>query len=293
MSAFGYFGSKLRIAYKLRDRLPPHIAWVELFCGSAAMTLAKHPAPIEVINDLNDEVINFFRQLRDNPDDLRRQISLTPYAREELKRARDSEKRINNIERARRFFVSAMMAINGSFGDAAGGFSRSNSYARNGMEARVSRWHGMPDYLQIVIERLRRVRIEKRDALTLFQEFKNRPATLVYLDPPYLGPRTKGYDVDRNSIGFHEEMLEMVVSSKCMIFISGYESALYDQHLTKRKGWTKKIIAASTKGHNGQGVERKEVIWFNRMYIQAQKSGRIPIRLSSSEKFNHKANPVR
>src|SRR5438046_9499230 len=130
MSAFGYFGSKLRIAAKIHDALPPHNAWVELFCGSAAMTLAKKPAPIEVINDINKDIVNFYQQLRDNGDELLRRIDLTPYARAELELSRKMPKRLPPIERARRFFVSAMMAVNGSFGDEKGGFSVSNSYSR-------------------------------------------------------------------------------------------------------------------------------------------------------------------
>src|SRR5438128_10681220 len=137
MSAFGYFGSKLRIAAKLCDHLPPHNAWVELFCGSAAMTLAKKPAQIEIINDINGEIVNFYRQLRENLKELRKLIRLTPYARAEFELSRNPEANISDIERARRFFVAAMMAINGSFGDDAGGFSFSNSYTRRGMEARV------------------------------------------------------------------------------------------------------------------------------------------------------------
>jgi len=59
MSAFGYFGSKNRLAKELCKNLPPHNAWVEIFCGSAALTLAKKPAKIEVINDLDKEIVNF------------------------------------------------------------------------------------------------------------------------------------------------------------------------------------------------------------------------------------------
>src|SRR5438874_8356962 len=103
MSAFGYFGSKLRMAAKLHDKLPPHNAWVELFCGSAAMTLAKKPAPLEVINDINSEIVNFYEQLRDRGDELLRRIELTPYARAELERARNKPIAHSKVERARRF----------------------------------------------------------------------------------------------------------------------------------------------------------------------------------------------
>src|SRR5258708_24313723 len=99
MSAFGYFGSKLRIAAKLQAELPPHNAWVELFCGSAAMTLAKKPVQIEVINDVHKEIVNFYRQLRNNGSRLRSLIKLTPYSREELEKARIADKRISKMER--------------------------------------------------------------------------------------------------------------------------------------------------------------------------------------------------
>lgn len=293
MSAFGYFGSKLRIAAKLRSELPPHNAWVELFCGSAAMTLAKAPAPIEVINDINGEIVNFFRQLRENSDPLRTAISLTPYSRAEFEIARRKGNDLSELERARRFFVAAMMAINGSFGDAPGGFSISNSYSRNGREARVNRWNETPAYLSAVADRLKRVRIENQDGLKLFQDFKKRPATLVYFDPPYLGKRLQGYDFDQNTQEFHERLLEDVITANCMVFISGYQHDLYDKYLTPSRGWSKETIAATTKGNNGKSFQRYEVIWFNEAYSLARERDRLPLRLSKEESKNNKVNPKR
>src|ERR1035437_9124735 len=66
LAPFGYYGAKGRLASRIVARLPPHNAWVEAFCGSTALTLAKRPAQIEVINDINGEVVNFFCQLRNN-----------------------------------------------------------------------------------------------------------------------------------------------------------------------------------------------------------------------------------
>lgn len=294
MSAFGYLGSKLRIASKLCADLPPHNAWVELFCGSAAMTFAKSPAPIEVINDINGEIVNFFEQLRNNGEELLRLITLTPYAREEFDIARSNgSKKFSKVERARRFFVAAMMAINGSFGDAPGGFSLSNSYTRKGMEARVSRWIGMPDYLHPIIQRLQNIRIERKDGLTLFKEFMNRPATLVYCDPPYLGKRTRGYDFDQITSAFHEKLLGQMVRAKCMVFVSGYENELYDEVLVRDHHWTKKIIQAVTKGNNGKSFERQEVVWCNPAYCKAQTTGSLQLRLTKAESYNKKVNPQR
>lgn len=80
---FGYYGAKQRIARRIMEALPPHNAWVEGFCGSAALTLAKPPAPIEVINDADNQIVNLFEQLRCNGDAVCRAVALTPYAREE------------------------------------------------------------------------------------------------------------------------------------------------------------------------------------------------------------------
>src|SRR3989442_1190047 len=82
-SPFGYFGSKQRLAVHIAKMLPPHNAWVEAFCGSAAVTMAKKPAPIEIINDADLQIVNVFRQLRDHSGELIRLVYLTPYAREE------------------------------------------------------------------------------------------------------------------------------------------------------------------------------------------------------------------
>lgn len=257
------------------------------------MTIAKSEAPIEIINDVNEEIVNFYKQLRDHGDELLLKIELTPYARLELEVSRKPDKRISHLERARRFFITAMMAMNGSFGAAKGGFSVSNSYSRNGMEARVNRWYGMPEYLLKVVDRLRKVRIEHKDAALLLEEFSDRPATLIYLDPPYLGKRVKGYDHDENSEEFHEKLLRVAIKAKCMLFVSGYESELYNRMLTEKAGWKKDTLPAITKGSNGRCFARDEVIWFNRKYCDAKKTGRVPVKLSEKEHKDRKVNPTR
>lgn len=292
-TAFGYFGSKKRLAFGLCKHLPPHNAWVEMFCGSAALTLAKEPAPIEIINDLDKEIVNFFQQLRNNQKALCRQIVLTPYAREELNLARLPQPEIGKLERARRFLVSSMMAINGVFGEERGGFSYSDSYARNGHEARVNRWHNLPERLANVAERLRNVRVENKDAKDLLQQYLHRPATLVYLDPPYLADRTNGYNHDENNPEFHRELLNLANRAHCMIFISGYANDLYDKLLTSKKGWIHKSIETTTRDSSGQTHKRTEIVWMNKHFQKALRSNEVPIVLTKKEAKQKKLNPVR
>ena len=291
--AFSYFGSKHNLALPILKYLPPHNAWVDVFCGSAALTLAKPPASIEIINDINGEIINFFEQLRKRPEKIYSMLNLTPYAREELNRARKNGVGISKIEKARRFIVSSMMSINGIFGDHKGGFSYSDSYARNKMEARVNRWNNMPLRLQFVVERLKRVRFENKDARALLKSFMNRPATLVYLDPPYLTKRSKGYDFDQTDEKFHEELLKIACSAKCMILISGYDNSLYKKYLKSSYGWKTIKIVTHTQGSNGKRMERMEYLWQNKYCVKAINLKRAPIILTKREKTLGKINPIR
>lgn len=290
---FGYFGSKNKIALRLCSDLPPHNCWVEAFCGSAALTLRKSPSFIEVINDIDDEIVNFFEQLRNNFDTLYRAIELTPYAEKELINARIKTGNLSNLERARRFLVQSMFAINGVFGEEKGGFSYSDSYSRNGHDARVNRWNNLPERLSLVVERLKNVRIENKDARKLMRRYLNRPATLLYLDPPYLGERTNGYNKDANDKIFHKELLELANEAKCMVFISGYENDLYNSILSEKRGWQKGIIDTITKGTNGHSYERIEVIWMNKHFQKALQSNKLPITLTETEIKQGKVNPER
>ena len=291
---FGYFGSKNKIAFELCQNLPPHNCWVEAFCGSSAVTLAKPPAPIEIINDVDGEIVNVFRQLRNNSKMLCKQIELTPYSEEELLHARnENSENLNDLERARQFLIKSMMAINGAFGDSKGGFSYSDSYSRNNTEARVNRWNNLPERLDKVVGRLKDVRIENKDAKKLIERFIDRPATLIYLDPPYLAERVNGYEIEANDYNFHLDLLNLICTSKSMIFISGYKNELYSELLTEDKGWSLKEIKTTTKGSNGSVKNRTEVIWMNSHFTNAMNSGIMPIELDSKETTNKKLNPKR
>ena len=289
---FGYFGSKNKIALQLCSDLPPHTCWVEAFCGSAALTLRKKPAQIEVINDIDSEIYNFFEQLRKNTTALIESVKLTPYAEQELIMARIPKEGLSDLERARRFLVQSMMSINGVFGEERGGFSYSDSFTRNGQDARVSRWNNVPKRLEEVVTRLKKVRVENKDALKLMKRYVDRPNTLLYLDPPYLGQRTNGYNNDANDIGFHTKMLKMANSAHCMIFISAYEHPLYDELLTDG-WWCKRTIETSTKGSNGKTRARTEVVWMNKHYLKALETSLVPMPLTHKEKSEGRCNPER
>lgn len=288
---FGYYGAKQRLASQIIETLPPHNAWVEAFCGSAAITLAKKPAPIEVINDRDGNIVNLFRVLRKNHTPLISAVALTPYARQEFVSAGRRRKKQTSVERARRFLARTMMTVNGDAKDA--GFSYSSSFTRRGREARVNRWHNLPERLCEVAERLRNVRIESLDARRLLGLFLRRPATLVYLDPPYFVKRDHEYVIDANDEKFHRELLELCCRAKCMILLSGYDTPLYREMLRAKDGWKRVAIKTRTRDTKGKDYVRNEVLWQNKHFVKAAKNGRVPIRLSKAEKRDDKVNPSR
>lgn len=290
---FGYYGAKQKIANFIVENLPPHNAWVEGFCGSAALTLAKKPSPIEIINDLDGQIVNLFEQLRNNAEALCRAISLTPYARKEFETARRLEEDLDPLEKARRFLVATMMTVNATIGSKRAGFSYSQSYAREGREARVNRWYNLPERLENAVERLRGVRVENRDACDLLRMFADRPATLIYLDPPYFTKREHHYLIDANNWQFHTDLLALCRKAKCMLLISGYQNDLYDEMLTEETGWVKSTVKTKTRDTTGKDYERTEVLWMNSVYSRALKTGKIPIRLTKKEIKQKKLNPAR
>jgi len=290
---FGYYGAKLRLASRIVSSLPPHNAWVEAFCGSAALTVAKEAVPIEIINDLDNEIVNVFQQIRDNSEALCREIALTPYSRSEFQTARDRKNQSDPLERARRFLIYTMMAVNGAYGDTGSGFSFTQSYTRNGKEARVNRWFNLPERLSKVAERLRNVRIENRDAREIIDMFSDRPATLVYLDPPYFVKRRHKYVIDAKDESFHKELIEKCLSARCMILISGYNNSLYHSLLVQQGGWKRETIRTTTRDTSGRDYNRTEILWKNPLFMKALRTGRVPIRLSAWERKLNKVNPPR
>ena len=186
-----------------------------------------------------------------------------------------------------------MMSVNGTMDSSRSGFSLSQSYAREGKEARVNRWYNLPARLEKVVERLRGVRVENRDACELLKMFADRPATLMYLDPPYYTKRDHGYVIDANDRQFHADLLAVCQKANCMLLLSGYQNDLYEKVLTRKKGWTKRVIETHTRDTTGKDFARCEVLWMNAQYRRAKRENKIPIRLKKKEREQNKLNPPR
>lgn len=249
-----YPGSKWRIAGEIVARIPEHHTYLEPFFGSGAVFFSKEPSRIEMINDLDNNVPNLFRCIRDDPDRLARIVATTPYSRHEYERAFTSNEEQDNFQRAADFLTTCWQGH---------GF-RTNGYRvgwKNDVHGRESmyalrNWYNLPEVILETAERLRCVQIDNRPALEIIKRF-NYPDVFMYIDPPYiLGTRTAKQYKHEMTDADHEELLDALKSSEAMVMISGYESELYDSML---KGWHKEQFRSNAE----YGGNRVETVWMN------------------------------
>ena len=112
--AFGWYGGKYSHLDWLLPLLPEATHFCDVFGGSAAVIINRTPSPVETYNDLDSELVNFFRVLRTEKENLIEAIGLTPFSREELSIAcQPIEEALTELERARRFFVRARQVRTG------------------------------------------------------------------------------------------------------------------------------------------------------------------------------------
>ena len=181
---FTYFGGKTSIAERIVALLPPHEHYVEPFAGSLAVLLAKPPSPMETVNDLDGDLMNFWRVLRDDPADLERACALTPHSRAEYLASYDLP--ADDLERARRVWVQPDPGPRRVRCAAPAGGTTSTRAART----RRCRTTSPPTTrTAAAAARLAAVSLECRAALEMIGEYGQHPACLIYADPPYLGQR--------------------------------------------------------------------------------------------------------
>lgn len=260
--AFGWYGGKYSHLNWLLPLLPFCHHYCEPFGGSAAVLLNREPSPVETFNDIDGEVTNFFRVLRDEPDRLIRAIGLTPFSREEFAIACEIDPFLDAVERARRFYVRTRQVRTGLAQTASlGRWANCKNTSRAGMAGAVSRWLGAVEGLPDIALRLLRVQIENRPAIEVIGLYDS-PDTLFYCDPPYVH-NTRG---DSNAYTYemsdaeHCELALVLNSVQGLVAISGYDCDLMNE-LYPSPRWYKSI--ASPKTIHSSKDKRTEILWTN------------------------------
>lgn len=264
--ALRYHGGKWKLAPWIISFFPGHRQYVEPYGGTASVLLRKPRAHGEVYNDLDQDVVNVFRVLRDpaTARELRRRLELTPFSRVEFKAAYDAG--VDNVDRAFKMIVRSFMG----FGSASmtrthvTGFRKNAN--RNGTTP-AQDWMRWPAEIPAFVERLQGVVIENKAATEVMVDH-DLPDTLHFVDPPYVHA-TRSSIAGRKRHGVkhayrcemsdedHAEMAACLNNLRGMVIISGYPSSLYDSELFP--GWERferRVMADGAR-------PRTEVIWLN------------------------------
>lgn len=253
-----YFGGKTQLAPKIAALLPPHQHYVEPFAGSLAVLLAKPMSRMETVNDLDGDLMAFWRVLRERPSELARVCALTPHSRAEHARAADAVA-VDDLERARLTWVRITQGRAGTLRKTGWRYYVDPAGSSKGMPGYLD---GYVERMAAAAERLHHVSLECRPWQVLVETFGAVPSVCMYVDPPYLGStRSSGtYQVEMSDEASHVDLLAALLQCRASIVLSGYASDLYDAALAD---WAR-IEIPTTTGQGGTRQERTEVIWSNR-----------------------------
>lgn len=248
-----YPGSKWSIARWIINFFPEHHSYLEPFAGSLAVLMNKPRSHIETVNDIDGNVVNLFRWIRDDPEKLAHEIYFTPYARRVYEDAFASETK-DSLGKAVNFYIRLNMGhgfrTNGEKvgwkNDVQG---RERAYASKD-------WCDLPGKIMQAAERLRGVQIDNRPAVELIKRF-NHDNVLIYCDPPYMLDTRHGrqYRCEMDDED-HEELLNVLCRHKGPALISGYDTEMYRDMLCK---WERR----EKKSFTQVGTEKNEILWMN------------------------------
>lgn len=264
ITAINYYGGKSRhLDWILPLLNVEHDGYLEPFCGSASVLLNKPPAGIEVINDMDGRVINFFRTLREHPEELCSALLLTPYSRGEFIECYQVSE--DPVENARQFFVRSMQSFNGICDTTYRKFSwrAACKESRYGKSIEVSKWFNKIVGLELVVDRLMGVVMDNRDAFTVIENYGKYTTYLMYCDPPYLQSVRNSHNpkdyIHEFTIADHYNLACHLRQVKSKVAVSHYDCTLYDNLYS---GWAKHY-GPVRKTNLGKKNQKQEIIYTN------------------------------
>jgi len=252
-----YHGGKWRLAPWIISHFPQHRVYVEAFGGSGSLLLRKPRSYAEVYNDLDGEIVNVFRVLRDreSAEELVRLLTLTPFSRSEF--LLSYEPADDPIERARRTLVRSRLGFS-SDSATRGSYTGFRDVCIKTERFCANEWYSFPETLHAVVDRLKNVTIEETTAIDVIRRYDTQE-TLFYLDPPYvLSTRSesarKRYRHEMTD-DEHAKLLEIIDTIEGMAVISAFRNEIYDSKLAS--GWMR--IDRESAGQQGLGGSKMNI----------------------------------
>lgn len=227
-----YYGGKQALLKYLLPLIPSHKIYCEPFFGGGALFFAKPKSEVEVINDLNGEVVNFFKVVKTKFSELQKEIQGSPHSRELFKRAKaiyEFPDMFSDVQRAWAFWILTNQGFAGIIGS--WGFGKENSKEKALANKRN-------DFTKEYAKRFDAVQIEHNDALKVIDRCNAKNA-FIYCDPPYVDSDQGHY------AGYSEEMykslLDKLSKLKGKFLLSSYPNPLLNTYIKKYKWKVKKV----------------------------------------------------
>ena len=260
ISVIKWYGGKHFLLKYILPLIPEHECYVEVFGGAAHVLFSKPPSPVEVYNDIDENLVNFFRVLRDPEKAKRLQelLRLTPYARKEFYFCRDhlNDPDVDDVERARRFFVVVRQSFSGNLEDWS--FSKKQNNAVT--------YQNYIDTIPKFANRFRNVQIECDDFEQIIRSYDS-PQTFFYCDPPYVNETIKRpHPYTTMTLDDHKRLVDTLLNIKGKAMLSGYDHEVYRP--LEKAGWKKikvkrPLVAANSRVTGGRRIHQHEYLWLN------------------------------
>jgi DNA adenine methylase len=219
-SPIKWVGGKSRLRKQIIQLLPAHTCYIEPFCGAAWVLFAKPPSQVEIINDIDGELINFFRVVKDQPEDLMRAFEWELVSRAAFERlAHMDSTTLNPVERAHRFYYLIMAGWGGELN-----YPRFQTSVTDGGHGNrlIGALETLRQRLEPVHRRLQTVIIENLDWRVCIERY-DRPGVVMYIDPPYPGNGVN-YVHNMRDWDDHYALADQLLAAKCKWILSSYDN---------------------------------------------------------------------
>lgn len=254
-SPIQWFGGKQRMLPHILPLVPDHTVYVEPFFGGGSLYFAKDAAQVEVINDLNKEVVNFYRIIKQNPEQLKEELEYLLHSRESFVDAQTiygNSHLFTEMQRAVAFYILANQSYSATMTQF--GYSKSTSKATS-IKSKINRLD-----VKELSQRLGRTTLESDDACKVIGRYDN-PEAFFYLDPPYFNARVEPY-FGKYTEADYRQLLELLSDLEGKFLLSGYNSEILDRFI-KREGWDYKTVERKVNINHRKTVTKTEILVWN------------------------------
>lgn len=245
-----YYGGKQKLMPHILPLIPKHVLYCEPFCGGAAIFFGKEPSDVEVINDTNSELINFYKVAQNKFVELNQMISVSLHSRRLHSDARivyANPHLFDEVKRAWAVWVLSTQSFAGQL-DGSFGYDKQKDTATKKI---INKRDGFSEYIAI---RLQHASIECADALYVIQS-RDTENSFFYVDPPYYNSDCGHYD--GYTLEDFEMLLKVLSKIKGKFLLSSYPSDVLASY-SKAHSWSKQVFEQGVSVNNKSGYQKKK-----------------------------------